>query len=97
MALYSLICWDKPNAFHIRKANRDKHLAYLKASANMKFAGPYLSEDGAEMIGSHIVLECDTREQAEDWADADPYSKAGLFARTEIHPWLHAIGKLEEK
>ncbi|MGC6512287.1 MAG: YciI family protein [Parvibaculales bacterium] len=97
MALYSLICWDKPNAFHIRKANRDKHLAYLKASGMMKFAGPYLSEDGEDMIGSHIVLECDSREEAEHWAEADPYAKAGLFARTEIHPWLHAIGKLEEK
>ncbi len=97
MALYSLICWDKPDSFHIRKANRDRHLNYLRTSPQMKFAGPYLSEDGQEMIGSHIMLECQTRDDAERWAENDPYVRAGLFARTEIHPWLHVIGTLEEK
>ena len=97
MALYSLICWDKQNAGHIRKANRDKHLSFLQASPQVKFAGPYLSEDGQDMIGSHILLECDDRQAAENWAENDPYKRVGLFARTEIHPWLHAYGGLESK
>ena len=58
-------------------------------------AGPFLGEDGATMIGSLIVLDVKTRAEAESWARNDPYAKAGLFDRVEIHPWKHLIGGLE--
>ena len=47
------------------------------------------------MIGSMIVLDVKTRAEAESWAHNDPYAKAGLFDRVEIHPWKHLIGGLE--
>ena len=47
------------------------------------------------MIGSLIVLDVKTRAEAESWARNDPYAKAGLFDRVEIHPWKHLIGGLE--
>lgn len=96
MSLYSVICWDKPNAGASRKANRAAHLAYLEQSGLVRFAGPYLNEDGTGMIGSLIMLECASREAAESWAQADPYNIAGLFAKVEIHPWRHAYGDLQK-
>ena len=97
MALYSVICWDKPNASEIRKAHRQAHLAYVEASGIVRFAGPFMDEDGVGMIGSHVMLDCKNREAAESWTDDDPYTKAGLFAQVEIHPWHHAYGGLDEK
>lgn len=97
MALFSIICWDKPASMNLRMANRDKHLAYLEDSGNVRFAGPFLSETGNSMIGSHVMLECKTRDAAERWTDGDPYNQAGLFAQVEIHPWMHTFGGLNNK
>ncbi len=97
MAFYSVICWDKPNALEIRKTHRQAHLDYVQESGIVRFAGPYMAEDGMGMIGSHILLDCESREAAEKWTDDDPYNKVGLFAQVEIHPWQHAYGGLDEK
>jgi len=48
------------------------------------------------MIGSLIILDVDTREEAEAWAANDPYAKAGLFERTEIKAFKHLIGGLAD-
>jgi len=54
--LIALICTDKPNHLDTRKANRDAHVAYLKASDAVVQAGPFLDENG-DMYGSLIVLD----------------------------------------
>lgn len=89
--LYAVICTDKPDHLPVRLAQRDAHLAYLKESPVI-FAGPFLTDDGAGMTGSLIVLEFDDRAAVEAWAAADPYAVAGLFERVEIRPWKRAIG-----
>jgi uncharacterized protein YciI len=54
-------------------------------------AGPFLSAEG-EMTGSLIVLNVETLAQAQDWAAADPYAQAGLFAQVTITEWKKVIG-----
>ena len=61
----------------------------------MKTAGPFIkSDDGDTMIGTMLVLDVATRQEAQAFADNDPYNKAGLFEAVEIHPWKHLIGGL---
>lgn len=88
--MYALICTDKNGGLEIRKANREKHLAYLEASP-VVLAGPFLAENG-EMSGSLIVLDVNTRAEAEAWAAQDPYAKAGLFAKVRIETFKKVIG-----
>ena len=88
--MYAIICTDKDGALEIRKANRDKHLAYLGASP-IVIAGPFQDESEA-MTGSLIVLDVATRAEAEDWATNDPYAKAGLFQKVRIERFKKVIG-----
>jgi len=89
--MFLLICRDKPGAIEIRKANRDAHLAYAKDSGIVALAGPMLDDDGG-MIGSMIALDVETRAEAEAFAAADPYARAGLFQSVEIVGWKRVIG-----
>jgi uncharacterized protein YciI len=86
---------DRPESQDLRLANRPDHLAYVLENLGVIVAGPFLGEDGETMIGSLIVLDVETRAEAESWARNDPYAQAGLFGRVEIHPWKHLIGGLE--
>lgn len=90
--LVALMALDKDGAAEVRKANRDDHIAYLKASGGAIFmAGPMLDNAGG-MIGSLIVLDVADMDAARAWADADPYAKAGLFQQVHLHPWNKVIG-----
>jgi len=87
----ALICHDKPGALALRMDNRADHLAYVDRTGVVAQAGPLLDDDG-QMIGSLLILDVADRAAAQVWADGDPYAKAGLFDRVEIHPWKRVIG-----
>ncbi|MEO0939582.1 MAG: YciI family protein [Pseudomonadota bacterium] len=90
--LVALMALDKDGASDVRAANRDDHLAYLKASGDAVFmAGPMLDDAGG-MIGSLIVLDVADTDAARAWADADPYAAAGLFEQVHMHPWNKVLG-----
>ena len=88
--LYILICKDKKDSEGLRKEVRPDHLLYLE-DFDIKLAGPILSEDQTIMIGSLILLDCETREAAEAFASKDPYKSAGLFESVEISPFRQTI------
>jgi uncharacterized protein YciI len=88
---YVLICKDAPGKLAVRKANRDAHLAYAADSGVVALGGPLLDEAG-EMAGSLIVLDVDSRADAEAFAAGDPYAKADLFESVEIRAWKRVIG-----
>jgi uncharacterized protein YciI len=94
MALYVLICHDRPDSLALRMATREAHLAYVRDhSLPLKVAGPILSDAG-EMAGSILVFEADSRDQVQAFADHDPYALAGLFERSEIMGWKVTLGTL---
>lgn len=89
--LFVLYCLDRPDSADLRLANREAHLAYVRASGTrVRMGGPLLAADGETMIGSLIVLEAEDLDAAETWSAGDPYRKAGLFERVSVHPfrWL---------
>jgi len=87
----ALICRDKPGALQTRLDNRTAHLAHIDASGVVEMAGPFLNEAGT-MTGSLVVLNVATLQDAQDWAAADPYAKAGLFESVTISEWKKVVG-----
>ncbi len=89
---FVIYCRDKPNAQSVRAENRPAHLKYVDDSGEMvKLGGPMLCEDGANLVGSMLIIEAATLGAAQDWAAADPYAKAGLFETVSINPWKWVI------
>lgn len=88
---FALICLDKPNALQTRVENRPAHLDHLQSSGVVEQAGPFIDAAG-QMCGSLIVLGVASRAEAEAWAAADPYAKAGLFSSVMIQEWKRVIG-----
>jgi uncharacterized protein YciI len=87
----ALFCIDNVDSLAIRIENRPAHLAHIQASGIVEMAGPLLNSDG-QMCGSLIVLSVDTLDQAQQWAEADPYKTAGLFEKTTLIEWKKVIG-----
>lgn len=92
--LYILICRDKPEVgLQRRMAARPDHLSYLESAGDkVRIGGAMLTQDGESPIGSVIILEADTIEDARAFALSDPYTKAEVFSEVEIYPWKQAAG-----
>ncbi|MBO9452459.1 YciI family protein [Tropicibacter sp. R16_0] len=87
--LIALIAKDKAGALQTRLDNRPAHVDYLRSTGVVSQAGPLL--DGEDMIGSLVILDVEDMAAAQDWADNDPYAKAGLFESVELIPWKKVI------
>lgn len=87
----ALICQDKPGALQIRLDTRAAHLDHIQTSGVVEMAGPFLDAAG-QMNGSLVILSVDSLADAQAWADADPYAKAGLFESVTITEWKKVIG-----
>jgi len=90
--LYAIQCQDKPGAVDLRLETREAHLAYVAETGCVRLAGPILAEDESTMIGSLIVVEVASLSAAKDWAQSDPYAKAGLFQNVSVQPWKWVVG-----
>lgn len=87
--LFALICNDKPGSLQLRMDTRPDHVAHLNDLNDrgiLKFAGPFLDEDG-NPNGSLVVVEAGDAHDAKTLADSDPYALAGLFANVTIRPF----------
>jgi len=89
------MCEDIPDSLPLRKEARPAHLERLKAlqaDGRLVLAGPFPaveSDDPGEagFTGSLIVAEFASLTAARQWADQDPYSLAGVYARVTIKPF----------
>jgi uncharacterized protein YciI len=83
---------DKPDSKHIRDEHRAAHYAFLEAHKHLLLASGGLQNDaGDEFIGSVILLDVDTRADAQDFVDQDPFTKAGLAQSLIIERWKKAF------
>lgn len=83
--------FDKPGSQSVRQQHRPAHLAFLDANKHLLLAcGAKLHDDGTDLGGGLYVLDVETRQQAEDFIQADPFTKAGLFERYTIVRWRKA-------
>lgn len=85
---YAILNHDKPGSVDLRMKTRETHLTYLRAAGKrLMTAGPILTDDGKTPIGSMLIIEADSLEEAREFAANDPYAKAGLFASSQVWPW----------
>lgn len=96
---YVIIGQDKANSLAQRQAARPEHLARLealKAEGRLLLAGPCPAIDSedpgpAGFSGSIIVAEFASLKDARDWADADPYRKAGIYEQVQVKPFKKVL------
>ncbi|MEO1568699.1 MAG: YciI family protein [Pseudomonadota bacterium] len=94
MGLFVVYCLDKPGAVQVRLANRSAHLDWAAGFKDrIATAGPMFDADGETFIGSLFVIASDSLDDVRDWATEDPYAKAGLFERVDIHPFRWVLGE----
>jgi uncharacterized protein len=87
--LFAFICTDKPGHLQLRLDTRPDHVVFLKdlnAKGVLKFAGPFLDDEG-KSNGTLTVIEAADKAAAQAICAADPYSKAGLFESVDIRAW----------
>jgi uncharacterized protein YciI len=72
---------DDPRLAGIRPVHR-QYLTELREKGKLAISGPF-TEGG----GALIVLEADSKEEAEALVQADPFTKAGVFLSYVIRPW----------
>jgi uncharacterized protein YciI len=84
--LFVVAAIDKEGSLGLRKATREAHLAYVKATGAVRLGGPFLDRNG-EMAGSMLIIEAADLAAAREWQTNDPYARAGLFESAEVRPW----------
>ena len=93
--LYAIIGHDVPDSLELRKVARPAHVARLQAmqeEGRLLLAGPFPAVDAndpgaAGFTGSLIVAEFATQNDAQAWANVDPYVKAGVFQQITVLPF----------
>lgn len=88
---FVIVGYDSPQGEVKRKIHWAAHLANLEPldrQGRVVLAGPF-----ADKVGSLLVLEFETREEAEDFVSYDPYTLYGVFERIEIHPFQQVFPK----
>ncbi|WP_346795604.1 YciI family protein [Halomonas sp. Bachu 37] len=93
--LYAIISEDVPNSLERRLAARPDHLARvetLRDEGRLVLAGPHPAIDAenpgeAGFTGSLVVAEFESLEDAQAWADADPYIIAGVYDKVSVKPF----------
>lgn len=93
--LYTIVGNDVENSLPLRKSARGAHLERLQAlqdAGRIVIAGPNPAIDSNEpgdagFSGSVIVAEFGSLEEAQAWADADPYITAGVYASVTVKPF----------
>jgi uncharacterized protein YciI len=93
--LYAIISVDVADSLAKRLAARPAHIERLQALQNegrLLLAGPHPAIDSenpcdAGFTGSLIVAEFTDLAAAQQWAEADPYIDAGVYANVTVKPF----------
>lgn len=93
--LYAIIGQDVPGSLDKRLAARPAHVArlqILQEEGRLLLAGPFPALDAVDpgpagYTGSLIVAEFTSLQTARDWANADPYIAAGVYADVRVQPF----------
>jgi len=96
---YSIVSQDVENSLPLRKKARTAHIARLQDLNNngrLLIAGPNPAIDNndpgtAGFTGSLIVAEFSSLADAQQWADADPYIAAGVYAKVTVKPFKKVL------
>jgi uncharacterized protein YciI len=96
---YAIMSRDVEDSLSKRQSTRPAHLKRLNQLADQKrllLAGPHPAIDSddpgaAGFTGSLVIAEFDSLQQAQSWADADPYVAAGVYAEVTVKPFKKVL------
>jgi uncharacterized protein len=96
---YAITGTDHPDSLDRRLAARGAHLARLEKllqEGRLLLAGPFPAIDSdqpgpAGFTGSLIVAEFSSLAEAEQWAKADPYIEANVYANVSVKPFRKVL------
>jgi uncharacterized protein YciI len=96
---YAIISEDIENSLEKRLGARPAHLArleQLRDEGRLLIAGPHPAIDSEDpgangFSGSLVVAEFSSLEDAQAWADADPYIEAGVYAEVKVKPFKKVL------
>ena len=96
---YMIYAEDVADSLPMRLKSRPAHLARLnelKDQGRLLVAGPTPAIDSndpgeAGFSGSLVIAEFDSLAAAQQWADADPYIEAGVYARVTVKPYKKVL------
>ncbi|CNK76383.1 YciI family protein [Yersinia proxima] len=93
--LYIIFATDIPDSLEKRLSVRPAHLARLQAlqdEGRLLTAGPNPAIDSADpgtagFTGSTVIAEFASQQEAEAWAEQDPYVVAGVYQSVIVKPY----------
>jgi uncharacterized protein YciI len=85
--LFALVCTDKPTSLDLRLATRPQHLAYIETYQDRIVQAGALLDAEQRACGSLLIIDVEDHAAAAGFAEADPYSRAGLFESVVIRPY----------
>lgn len=96
---YAIMAEDRPDSLEKRMQARPDHLArleQLKNEGRLLVAGPHPAIDSedpgpAGFSGSLVIAEFESLDAAQQWADADPYIKAGVYKQVQVKPYKKVL------
>ena len=96
---YAIVAEDIENSLEKRMAARPAHLARLtelQSQGRLLLAGPFPTIDSqdpgpAGFSGSLIVAEFSDLAAAKNWAEADPFVIAGVYANVTVKPFRKTL------
>ena len=96
---YAIISEDHTDSLELRVQNRPAHLARLDELVNegrLLTAGPHPAIDAddpgnAGYSGSLVIAEFASQQDAQRWADNDPYIAAGVYRSVTVKPFKRVL------
>ena len=97
--LYAIVAQDVEGSLQRRLSVRPAHverLIALRDAGRLILAGPHPAVDAedpgeAGFTGSLIVADFDSLDDAQHWADDDPYVGAGVYAQVTVKPFKKVL------
>ncbi|MGH8397777.1 MAG: YciI family protein [Gammaproteobacteria bacterium] len=96
---YAILSEDVSDTLTKRVTARPAHLKRLEELQNqgrLLVAGPHPAIDAespgpAGFSGSLVIAEFDSLTTAKNWADADPYVAAKVYAKVSVKPFMKVL------
>jgi len=74
-----------PGFMEKREKSLQPHLDYLHSQKKiLVLSGGTTTDDGKEINGSLLIVNVGSRAEAEAFANADPFQKAGMFTNLKV-------------
>ncbi len=96
---YAILSEDVDNSLPLRKQARPAHIDRLNAlntEGRLLVAGPHPAADTSEpgeagFTGSLVIAQFESLQQAQQWADLDPYVSAGVYKTVTVKPFKKVL------